>query len=236
MKLRLAIAAATVSGLLAAPAFASTWVASGSGSDGALSAQAVITSSANSLNIALSSLLANPKSAGQEVSGIEIFLDGGAPGSVSLASASGVLINIGSGGAFTVDNADTITHWGTAISGGAIFLATAGTGSQGGKPIDLIIDGGGNYSNANPSITGRNPQIQGTGTFVLTLTGEPNPNITGVKFLFGTSPDTTLTGNCIAGCTPGGIPEPTSWALMLVGFGGLGAALRTRRRRVALAA
>ncbi|WP_293906964.1 PEPxxWA-CTERM sorting domain-containing protein [Phenylobacterium sp.] len=33
----------------------------------------------------------------------------------------------------------------------------------------------------------------------------------------------------------GGVPEPASWALMLVGFGGLGAMLR-RRRRVALTA
>jgi hypothetical protein len=29
--------------------------------------------------------------------------------------------------------------------------------------------------------------------------------------------------------TAGGVPEPTSWALMLVGFAGLGAALRARR-------
>lgn len=28
----------------------------------------------------------------------------------------------------------------------------------------------------------------------------------------------------------GGVPEPAAWALMLVGFGGLGAALRSRRR------
>src|SRR5207248_1709645 len=28
----------------------------------------------------------------------------------------------------------------------------------------------------------------------------------------------------------GGVPEPTSWALMLVGFGGLGAMLRRTRR------
>jgi hypothetical protein len=29
------------------------------------------------------------------------------------------------------------------------------------------------------------------------------------------------------------VPEPAAWALMLVGFGGLGAALRTRRRAIA---
>ena len=33
-----------------------------------------------------------------------------------------------------------------------------------------------------------------------------------------------------------GVPEPASWALMLIGFGGLGGALRASRRRVAVAA
>ena len=28
----------------------------------------------------------------------------------------------------------------------------------------------------------------------------------------------------------GGVPEPATWALMLLGFGGLGTALRSRRR------
>jgi hypothetical protein len=37
------------------------------------------------------------------------------------------------------------------------------------------------------------------------------------------------TGNVGATLTAGGVPEPASWALMLVGFGGLGAALRHRR-------
>jgi hypothetical protein len=33
----------------------------------------------------------------------------------------------------------------------------------------------------------------------------------------------------------GGVPEPAAWSLMLVGFGGLGAALRARRRSLAAA-
>jgi hypothetical protein len=32
------------------------------------------------------------------------------------------------------------------------------------------------------------------------------------------------------------VPEPTSWALMLLGFGGMGAMLRSRRRPVAATA
>ena len=38
------------------------------------------------------------------------------------------------------------------------------------------------------------------------------------------------------GATAPGVPEPASWALMLVGFGGLGAALRRSRRQAPLAA
>jgi hypothetical protein len=34
----------------------------------------------------------------------------------------------------------------------------------------------------------------------------------------------------------GGVPEPATWAMMLVGFGGLGATLRRRRAQMALAA
>lgn len=34
----------------------------------------------------------------------------------------------------------------------------------------------------------------------------------------------------------GAVPEPTTWAMMLLGFGGLGAVLRRRRNQVALAA
>jgi hypothetical protein len=39
----------------------------------------------------------------------------------------------------------------------------------------------------------------------------------------------------VAGDVTGGVPEPTTWALMILGFGGAGAALRASRRRTALA-
>src|SRR5262249_13886846 len=48
---------------------------------------------------------------------------------------------------------------------------------------------------ANPSIAGRNPQIQGTGNFILTTAGVlATTPITSVVFEFGTGPDSTLPG------------------------------------------
>jgi Protein of unknown function (DUF642)/PEP-CTERM motif len=42
--------------------------------------------------------------------------------------------------------------------------------------------------------------------------------------------------DCIVTTGPGGVPEPASWALMMLGFGGLGAALRARRKGLLAAA
>ena len=38
------------------------------------------------------------------------------------------------------------------------------------------------------------------------------------------------------GTLAGGVPEPTTWALMILGFGGVGASMRTRSRKVAFSA
>jgi hypothetical protein len=224
-------ALAMMAGASGAQAAVYSFTGSGTGVDGPVSASANLTTSLNSISVALTSLLANPTAAGQEVSGIVIDLASAATG-VTLGSQTGTLINIAPGGAVTAVGGNP-THWGAGETGNQLFLETAGNFAVGGSPINLII-GPGPYTNANPSITGRNPQIQGTGNFVLNLTGAGTPTVTGVRFLFGTGPDSSLVGVCTAGC--GGIPEPATWAVMIVGFFAVGSVLRVSRRRKALAA
>jgi len=81
----------------------------------------------------------------------------------------------------------------------------------------------------------------GTSTGDYELLGE-GPGFSTPQFVFNPNTDTTLvtTSNpTYGGTTPGGldftlfgapVPEPGVWAMMLVGMGGLGAALRSRRR------
>jgi hypothetical protein len=181
------IAGIAASALLCGAANASTlWTFTGnSAADGPVSGTALIDLSGNTLTVDLTSLLANPTSDGQELSGVMITLSSLASTS-TLTTKTGTEINILSGGA-TSGSDNVINHWGTALSGGSIFLATAGTGSLGGKPTDLII-GPGPYTNANASIMGKNPQIAGTGHFVLTLTGlDNNVTVSGVSLGFGTT-------------------------------------------------
>ncbi|WP_394763175.1 PEPxxWA-CTERM sorting domain-containing protein [Phenylobacterium sp.] len=68
--------------------------------------------------------------------------------------------------------------------------------------------------------TGSTAFIAGSGSTTLALIGQVGGQFIGLD-------NVTITD---AGPVGGGVPEPASWALMLLGFGGLGAALRQRRR------
>jgi hypothetical protein len=141
---------------------------------------------------------------------------------VTFTSGAGTLIDIAPGGAVTPNNSATL-HWGAKLSGGDLFIATAGTGSKSGKPIDLII-GPGPYDKANPSITGRNPQFEESATFDVAAIGvTADTTVTGVTFLFGTGPDSRDGGTVCTpgadGCVPGPksnppVPEPSALALI----------------------
>jgi len=226
--------AATV--VLSAPAEATPttthwYVIGGMGNKGcseACRATATITFvSSGILEVQLSDTEANPKSAGDLLSGIIISL-GESAGPVSLTSQSGPLINVtGNNNGYTTVSGSP-THWGVGSSGDDITLETAGNDAQGGEPTNMIIgqpNGSGNYSNANSSVDDGHfsPYILGTGIFfihdaALTLP----PDITGVVFAFGTSPDTFLKG----------VPEPLTLSLFGTGLAG---AVAMRRRRKAKA-
>jgi hypothetical protein len=91
----------------------------------------------------------------------------------------------------------------------------------------------------------------GTGNLLATLDlpSTPNPyNVfvpIGVTFA-GTAQSVVFGGSAnfigfdnitLGSATAGGVPEPATWAMMLMGFGGLGAAMRSaRRKQAALAA
>ena len=238
----LAATALLVTGLLLGTAAradtTTTWAATASnppGGDGPVNAQAQITESSGKITVVLTNLEVNPTGAGQEISGILISF--GSPLSSqtpSMASESGTLININSGGSYSVANGATITHWGASFSSStdALCLASADGGpvscGPSTSPYDLIIGPPGPknlYSNANSSITGRNPQIQDAATFVLMMSGiQSTTQITGVQFQFGT-PDFVISGHKVPGPVVGaGVPG------LFAACGGLIAWLRRRRK------
>ena len=210
--------------------------ASGVGGDGPISAAATITTGNGTITVALSDLIANPTSAGQLVSGIELTLNIPLPTTASLSSYSGPTIDIGPGGTVSPDSVG-ITHWGAYISGGEIVLATAGKDAPAGKPINLIIGPTGpgglydnNGNNANSSITGRNPQIQNTGIFVLSVLGvTSSTNVTGGTFLFGTAAEFSLPDSLI----PVAVPLPGALPLFATGLVGLGLLGWRRKKKAA---
>lgn len=94
-----------------------------------------------------------------------------------------------------------------------------GNFSFNGTPLTVVNTPSGGGGNVVMGFSGPLPVVLG-GPQVLTVSG------------FG-GPDAVFSGT--ATFERGVIPEPASWALMIAGFGGTGAMLRTRRRKHAFA-
>jgi len=207
--------------------------ASGSGSDGALSATAVFTPGAGTLQITLTNTLGAGviRSAGQALSDISFTLSNAA-GTLGTTSASGQLGNVNGSGLVTYTSGSP-TRWldggHLTVSGSTITLEAIG----GGQPTQMIapsIANGGTYGNVNNGFRNFSPYVIGPATFTLALSGvTAATTITGATFSFGTGPDTFVTGPPVT--VPA--PEPATTILVLTGVVPMGIVglIRHRRRR-----
>jgi len=194
---------------------------------GPVSAEAVFTTSLNTLTITLRDLLADPGNVGQLLSDLQFVLSTGQT-SGSLTSGSGQARTVAANGSFT--NGGTVAAgWvlENSVSGGLRLCDLCG-GAAG--PAHTIIGGpnGSNvYGNANSSIAGNgphNPFLAGDVTFVLNIAGvTTSSTVTGGFFSFGTTEGDNIRF--------GSVPEPVSSAL--VGTGLIGLFFLGRRARKA---
>ena len=195
------LAGISIYALAAQPAAAVsiTFDASGSGTDGPLSASAAFTTSSGMLGVTITNLLSAAAivSAGQAVSDLSFTLSN-APGTLGFTSANGTFATF-SGTAFPTFAAGNPTRWlgvgggDFSISGNTIKMEAIG----GGQPSQMILPSGSSYPAANASITNGmfSPYVDGPAMFTLALSGvTPATTVTAATFSFGTGPDFFIPG------------------------------------------
>jgi PEP-CTERM motif-containing protein len=206
---RAVVGLATLGLFAGTSAHAVVYTATGTDSDGSVSASANITISGGVITVLLSDTNTGEKSDGQTVSGI-LFNVSGVTG-ISNFTQAGSLVNIS--GTTVTPIAGSPTHWADSLSSTTIFVDTVpGIGTQ---PVDLIV---GSSPDGNGSMNSHSPYINGTGTFTLTAAGVTDTSIiSNVIFQFSTSQDPFVRIDGVAA-----VPEPATWAMMILGFFGVG--------------
>jgi hypothetical protein len=169
------------------------------------------------------------------------------PTLVSVSAPGGVINCTGiSGSTCPAGIGSSPYGYGVLQTGATIDLGAGFTGSGFAyKPYAIVNTGynapggQGNFSNFQ-----HNPLLVGPVTFEFSLAGlDGAPDVTGVKFLFGTMPQSqpgTCTGTCTppcttsAECSPSGdtpVPEPRTRALLSLGLIGMGWSMRRTARQ-----
>jgi len=168
------------------------------------------------LNIAITDTEANPKGAGQLLSGLSFLLQNAGTTLPDIGTLSDTINNDsngnGTGGAVTVLSASLTTTTTTSKPGTWQFgtVSQEGQGKAGfdlttltgGSPENMII-GPGPYTNANSSITGHSPSLAGTVDFSISdFPGLTTSTVlSDVNFFFGTGPDASEALTCTSGCS-----------------------------------
>lgn len=178
--------------------------------DGLVSAMANFTVGDGFITVSLNNQLADPKSAGQLLSGLQFTLASGSS-TGTLGSSSANVRRVNRGGSFT-DLGPGPTGWALDTSNANFLLCALCTdlGALGPKRL-LIGDPNtntGQYTSANASIAGNkphNPFTAGTAVFLINVPGVvAGDSVTNATFFFGTAGGASgvpgvgvaVTGNC----------------------------------------
>jgi hypothetical protein len=205
---------------------------------GPVSAMADFQVTSGSMTLTLTNLIQDESTIGQAIYGITFTTSPqlkSPPTPTLSANTIGTLIDINKDGTYTQVGTNPATTWQVSnVDPTTIDVAN-------GKPLQMIaglpdsvtnLYGNGNtsgFATGSGSGNAHNPVFEGSATFTIFDSAiGAGTTITGVTFYFGTGPDLHLDGVTV--------PEPSSVALGLVGFVGMGLAqIRRLVRRNALA-
>ena len=127
-------------------------------------------------------------------------------------------------------NAGTL-HLDQGTSNG-IYDFTFGTGAFDLASVDVAVAGGTGIGTFT-AFDANNVQI-GTASFAASTTGTKNVSLAGITRLHLVATGTHFNiDNLVLNAATGAVPEPATWAMMMLGFGGMGYTLRRRSAKVA---
>jgi len=164
--------------------------------------------------------------------------------SITLSFASSLIANgsvtntSGASHSYTLNQDSSASLTGNGFSFNQVLASgTVATGSIAAHATKALAPISGSNSGFATIVTGFDPYV-GTGTVDFTFGSTKNftltPSAATLNLLALVGGAATLTYNYSLPVTPPtDVPEPASWAMMLFGFGGMGALMRRRRTTVA---
>jgi hypothetical protein len=209
--------------VLSSASQAAIYTASGSNADGALSGTADITVNNGSISIVLTNTGTGQTSFSQLISDLHFAVSGVATvGPLSLTAGS--LVFVGTNGSVTPYQGPFPLHWVSSIEGtGLITISTLPSDLV---PFETII---GSDPAVSTGFTGLNPFFNGSASFALScIACDTSMTPTHVQISFGTGfrVDAAATPPPVAA-----VPEPSTWAMMIMGFAGIGFMAYRRRNQ-----